>query len=136
MMGSVRITQQVIEDMLAHARQEAPNECCGLLVGDRQSIERSVRARNRETVPTRFLIDPEDHLAAIHAARASNSRVVGAYHSHPASPPIPSPSDIAEASGGSDFIYVIVSPVMAVGEVFAYRLKNGAVLPLELVGAA
>ena len=135
-MSSVRIAQNVIDDMLAHARQEAPNECCGLLIGGRRLIERSVRARNRETVPTRYLIDPEDHLAAIHAARAGNSKVVGAYHSHPASPPSPSPSDIAEATGGSDFIYVIVSLVTSGGEVFAYRLKNGAVQPLELISSA
>src|SRR3954467_10872025 len=74
----MKIPQHVIDEMLAHARDEAPNECCGLLVGTRDSIERSIRARNREASPTRYLIDPEDHFAAIHGARTSGQRVVGA----------------------------------------------------------
>jgi len=116
--------------MVAHARDEAPNECCGLLVGNRIMIESSVRARNREASPTRYLIDPEDHFAAIHAARAAGKRIVGAYHSHPASAPQPSESDIAEARWGSDFVYVIVSLKSPEAEVFAYRLKHGAVVPV------
>lgn len=115
--------------MLAHAREEAPNECCGLLIGNRVTIEGSVRARNRDASPTRYLIDPDDHFAAIHAARTAGTRVVGAYHSHPASAPQPSESDIAEASGGSDFVYVIVS-LTPEPEVFAYRLKHGTVVPV------
>ena len=116
--------------MVAHARDEAPNECCGLLVGNRTMIESTVRARNREASPTRYLIDPEDHFAAIHAARAAGKRIVGAYHSHPASAPQPSESDIAEARWGSDFVYVIVSLKSTDAEVFAYRLKHGAVVPI------
>ena len=126
----MKIAQHVIDDVLAHARDEAPNECCGLLIGNRVTIEGSVRARNREASPTRYLIDPEDHFAAIHAARAAGKRVVGAYHSHPASAPQPSESDIAEARWGSDFVYVIVSLKSPEAEVFAYRLKHGTVVPV------
>jgi proteasome lid subunit RPN8/RPN11 len=126
----VKIAQQVIDEVLAHAREEAPNECCGLLIGNRIMIEGSVRARNREASATRFLIDPEDHFAAIHTARASGKRVVGAYHSHPSSEPQPSESDIAEATGGSDFLYLIVSLKTPELEVFAYRLKHGSVVPV------
>jgi proteasome lid subunit RPN8/RPN11 len=130
--SAIKIAQHVIDEMVVHARDEVPNECCGLLVGDRHAIERSIRARNREATPTRYLIDPEDHFAAIHGARTTGKRVVGAYHSHPASAPIPSASDIAEASGGSDFIYVIVSLQSPDAELFAYRLKYGSVVPLSL----
>jgi proteasome lid subunit RPN8/RPN11 len=126
----VKIAQSVIDEMVAHAREDAPNECCGLLIGNRVAIEGSVRARNREASPTRYLIDPADHFAAIHSARAAGKRVVGAYHSHPASPPQPSESDIAEARWGSDFVYVIVSLKSREAEVFAYRLKHGAVVPI------
>jgi proteasome lid subunit RPN8/RPN11 len=126
----VKIAQKVIDDVLAHAREAAPNECCGLLIGNRVTIESSVRARNREASPTRYLIDPGDHFAAIHAARAAGKRVVGAYHSHPASDPQPSESDIAEANWGPDFLYLIVSLKASVSELFAYRLKHGAVVPV------
>lgn len=120
--------------MLQHARDEAPNECCGLLVGRRGAVERALRARNLQSSPTRYLIDPQDYFAAIRTARSEGRRVTGAYHSHPASAPAPSPTDIAEATGGPDFLYVIVSPEGA--QVRAYYLKNGDVNLLELVGVA
>lgn len=123
--------------MLAHARESAPNECCGLLVGRPGEIVRSVRATNLQASPTRYLIDPRDHLAAIHTARTEHQRVIGAYHSHPASAPVPSASDLAEAIWGSTFLYVIVSPAEVTGDpVRAYRVKGGRAEAVELVRVA
>jgi proteasome lid subunit RPN8/RPN11 len=122
------ISEPALADMLAHARHEAPRECCGLLVGKGDEIVRSVRAKNLETHPTRYLIDPEDHFAAIRDARSDGHEVVGAYHSHPASAPVPSRTDIAEANNGSDFIYVIVSLIG--NEVRGYRFQNGEIMLL------
>src|SRR5688572_2443777 len=116
--------------MLAHAREEAPRECCGLLIGTGKSVERSVRARNLDEKATRYLIDPEDHFSAIRAARADGLEVIGAYHSHPSSAPIPSATDIAEANSGSDFLYVIVSLIG--DDVRAYRMERGAFTPRPL----
>jgi proteasome lid subunit RPN8/RPN11 len=127
---SVGIPPDVIRDMLAHAREEAPRECCGLLVGTGESVVRSVRARNLDAKATRYLIDPEDHFAAIRAARAEGLEVVGAYHSHPSSTPVPSATDIAEANSGSGFLYVIVSLVNE--DVRAYRIDMGVCKPLAL----
>jgi proteasome lid subunit RPN8/RPN11 len=124
----VTIPGAVVADMLAHARLEAPRECCGLLIGAHGEIARSVRARNLDPKPTRFLIDPEDHFAAIRDARAEGKEVVGAYHSHPASAPVPSDTDIAQANGGSKFLYVIVSLVN--DEVRAYNCEDGQFVPV------
>jgi proteasome lid subunit RPN8/RPN11 len=117
------ISPNAIADMLAHARAEAPRECCGLLIGTEETVVRSVRARNLDTKATRYLIDPEDHFAAIRAAREERLEVIGAYHSHPSSAPVPSPTDVAEANSGSDFLYMIVSLVN--DEVQAYRIADG-----------
>ena len=117
------ISPNVIADMLAHARAESPRECCGLLIGKGESVVRSVRARNLEAKATRYLIDPEDHFAAIRSARAEGLDVIGAYHSHPSSAPIPSATDIAEANSGSHFLHVIVSLINE--DVQAYRIANG-----------
>lgn len=119
-----------MRDMLAHAREEAPRECCGILIGREDAIGRSVRARNLDATTTRYLIDPEDHFAAIRGARAEGLEVVGAYHSHPSSAPVPSPTDIVEANNSSDFLYVIVSPVG--DDVRAYRIERGAFTPYPL----
>ena len=119
----INIPAAVVVDMLAHARKEAPRECCGLLVGRGDTVARSVRARNLEPGPARYLVDPEDHFAAIRTARAEDMEVVGAYHSHPSSAPVPSATDIAEADSGRDFLYVIVSLVD--DEIGAYRIVEG-----------
>ena len=126
----ITVPPAAVADMLAHARDEAPRECCGLLIGQDERVERSVRARNLDPRATRYLIDPNDHFAAIRAARAEAREVIGAYHSHPASAPVPSPADIAEAHSGPDFLYVIVS---LVGEdVRAYRYGLGTFAPCPL----
>ena len=130
MAGIITIPAAVVREMLAHAREEAPRECCGLMVGRGDAIARSVRARNLDATATRYLIDPEDHFAAIRGARADGLEVVGAYHSHPSSAPIPSATDIAEADSGSDFVYVIVSPLG--DDVRAYRIDEGICEPLAL----
>ena len=129
-MASITIRKAVVSDMLAHAREEAPRECCGLLVGRGTSIVRNMRARNLDASATRYLIDPEDHFAAIRAARSESLDVVGAYHSHPSSTPVPSATDIAEADSGSDFLYVIVSPIG--DDVRAYRIAAGVYTLVEL----
>lgn len=117
-------------EMLAHARDEAPRECCGLLIGTGSSVVRGVRARNLAAKATRYLIDPEDHFAALWSARAAGLEVIGAYHSHPSSAAVPSETDIAEADSGADFLYVIVSLVEE--DVRAYVIDAGVYRPLAL----
>jgi proteasome lid subunit RPN8/RPN11 len=126
----VLIPPSVVADMLAHAREEAPRECCGLLIGTGESVVRSARARNIEARATRFSIDPEDHFKAIRGARAEGLEVIGAYHSHPASAAVPSATDIAEANSGTAFVYAIVSLVN--DEVLAYRIDEGTYEPVTL----
>lgn len=134
----VKIDRKAIDDMIAHAREAAPNECCGLLVGRRGAIDRVVRARNLHDSPTRYSIDPADHFGAIHAARSQGQAVIGAYHSHPASSAAPSESDISEATGGSEFLYVIVSLVEGAGaeNLCVYRVRHGRVERVDLISAA
>lgn len=110
--------------MLAHARAEAPRECCGLLIGKGDSVVRTFRAANLDASTTRYRVDPRDHFAAIRSARTDGLEVVGAYHSHPSTAPLPSVTDLAEAYSGSDFLYVIVSLVS--DDVRAYRIDAGS----------
>ena len=131
---TVEIRQAVIDELIAHARQEAPNECCGMLIGTRQRIERAVRARNTLGSPTRYLIDPRDQIAAIKSARQRGESVVGFYHSHPNSSPDPSETDRMEAAYPGHW-YLIVSPGPgADGEVRGFRLHDsGNFLAMTLV---
>jgi proteasome lid subunit RPN8/RPN11 len=93
----VTIPQHVVDDVLNHASQETPRECCGILLGTPAGIVESVRARNLAEGTTRFLIDPQDHITARRDGRARRLEVVGFYHSHPRSAAYPSETDLAEA---------------------------------------
>jgi proteasome lid subunit RPN8/RPN11 len=126
----MHISSSVVADMLAHAHEEAPRECCGLLIGSADAVVRSVRARNADPAPTRYLVDPGDHFKALRLARAVGLEVIGAYHSHPAGAAVPSATDITEARSGKDFVYVIVSP--ANGDVRAYRIAEGIVTSVSI----
>ena len=106
--GSLRVTESVLEALAAHARADAPNECCGLLVGSDDTIVDTRAARNLRASRTRYLIDPRDHFRALRDAREAGLAVIGAYHSHPASPAEPSETDVREATCPG-FVYVIVS---------------------------
>ena len=101
----------MIDAIVAHA-QDAPDECCGLLVGAGDRIDEAVRARNLERGPARYRIDPRDHIALMKRLRGSDRDVIGAYHSHPRSGAAPSASDVAEAYY-PDFVYLIVSLMTA-----------------------
>ena len=105
----VDLAAEAIEAMVTHARDSAPDECCGLLLGRGNVVAAAMRARNIDALPqTRFLIDPRDQFAAARAARTRALEVVGFYHSHPRSAPQPSARDVARFSY-TGYLYAIVS---------------------------
>ncbi len=126
----VSVTRELLDAILAHARADAPRECCGLLLGTRTRLDVAVPARNMLASPTRFRIDPRDHFAALRSARSRGIDVVGAYHSHPASPAVPSPRDLAEAADPA-LLHLIAS--VRDHEVRAYSLQERNFRPVELV---
>jgi proteasome lid subunit RPN8/RPN11 len=132
---TVEIAAAARDAILAHAREASPAECCGMLVGTAGRIERAVPARNLAERPTRYLIDPADHIRARRAARDAGETVLGFYHSHPASAPTPSSADLDEASY-PEAIYLIAGtgPAGALSEIRAYRIDRGRVEEVGLGG--
>jgi proteasome lid subunit RPN8/RPN11 len=126
----LRISLDVVKAVLAHAEEASPSECCGLLIGTADAIARAWPARNVASSPSAYLVDPVDHFAAIRAAREAGMDVMGAYHSHPVSAPLPSQRDLAEAL--PRFLYLIVSPGSAI-PVRAFSLDSGVFEEVRLI---
>jgi proteasome lid subunit RPN8/RPN11 len=135
----LRIDREALTAIVAHARRDAPNECCGLLVGRPGEILEAVPAGNGAGDPTRrYEISPADYFAQIKrcrrisAAQSESFGVLGAYHSHPRGGPHPSETDTAEAF--RDFVFVIVGLAGAAGgmEIRAYTLEGEQLVPVEL----
>ena len=117
----MKIRQSALDAIFAHATRDAPNECCGLLIGAADEIQEAVAARNVADDPRRrYEVSPADHFAQIKRCRQEQLHIVGVYHSHPHSQPVPSPTDLGLAF--TDFLFVIAGA----GDVRGYRLNDGA----------
>jgi proteasome lid subunit RPN8/RPN11 len=125
------IGSHVLDAVVAHARECQPGECCGILVGENERVVASVRARNLDDNPSRFLIDPRDHIAAYKDARAQDLDIVGFYHSHPHSEAYPSPTDLAEAAYPG-VLYLIVGLQGEPPEIRLFRLGGETVEELPV----
>jgi [CysO sulfur-carrier protein]-S-L-cysteine hydrolase len=128
----VTIGRATLDAIVAHARREAPRECCGLLVGRGRTVIDAVPTHNIEVGETRYRVDPRQHFALIRRLRGSDRTIVGAYHSHPSAPARASSSDVREAFDAT-FVYLIVSLAPADGPaVSAFVVVDGRAEPLQL----
>jgi proteasome lid subunit RPN8/RPN11 len=128
----LKIRQDAFDRIVAHAVEETPDECCGLLIGTSELVHDAVRARNVRKSPTRFQVEPADHFAAIRKARAAGLELVGAYHSHPNGPSGLSDTDRARLADPT-MLHVIVSLTHGTRTVRAFRFSDGSFRQQELV---
>jgi proteasome lid subunit RPN8/RPN11 len=126
----VKIRQDVLDRIVAHATEEKPNECCGLLIGNADLVSDLVRARNVRRSPTKFQVEPADQFAAVRKARAAGLEVIGAYHSHPNGPSGPSETDRLRLNDPT-MVHVIVSLAHGTRTVRAFRFSDGNFSQLE-----
>jgi proteasome lid subunit RPN8/RPN11 len=119
--------------IVAHARREAPRECCGLLVGRGRRVAFAVAMPNLEGGTTRYRIDDRAHIDLRRTIRTFTPplEILGVYHSHPAGDPIPSETDVAQAFY-ADWIHVIVGLGRATAACRAYRIAHGRVRAVPL----
>lgn len=113
----LEVPRAVYEAMLAQARAELPNECCGLLAGRIHDgvgrVELHYPLVNAAADPRLFESDPGSMLSAHKDMRRRGIDVLSVYHSHPTSAPIPSRTDL-ERNYSPDVVNLIIS--LATGE--------------------
>ncbi len=121
-----------IEEMVAHAQEEAPNECCGIIAGVNGDATKLFRARNSEASPYRYSVDPKDLFRIYRECEDSDWNFLAIYHSHTASEAYPSPTDVRLAFWPEAY-YILVSLAAAANPVVrAFRILDGAVAEEEL----
>ncbi|MDC0035342.1 M67 family metallopeptidase [Chloroflexi bacterium] len=106
-----QISQTHIDQMIQHAKEHDPNECCGILAGEGESVTRLYRVKNSTPSPFRYVMDPKEQLQVMRDADENGLELLCFYHSHTHSPAFPSDTDVRMAieSGWVDFGYVLVS---------------------------
>jgi [CysO sulfur-carrier protein]-S-L-cysteine hydrolase len=120
------------DEMVEHALQDDPNECCGM-VSSRDGVAVGVhRARNIFASPLRYEIDSDD-LFRIQMAMMDEDLDLGAiYHSHTRSDPYPSQTDI-NAATYPDSLYIIIGTKSSEPVVRAFKIIEGKVEETDLV---
>lgn len=127
----MRIPTEIYDELLRHAREEAPNECCGL-IGGSDGVARSLyRARNAEASPLRYNLDPQDQFRIMAEMDEKGEELSAIYHSHTESPAYPSQTDINLASY-PDALYLIVSLAEGEKDLRGYRIEDGEVAEVNL----
>jgi proteasome lid subunit RPN8/RPN11 len=125
--------QAVRRAIVGHARRDSPQECCGLLLGNRRRVQFAVSMRNMAASATRYQVDDAAHVELRRVLRPFWPRlsIVGVYHSHPAGPAAPSPTDI-DLAMYPDWAYVIIGLAARRASVRAFRIRTGAVRELTI----
>jgi [CysO sulfur-carrier protein]-S-L-cysteine hydrolase len=130
----MRIAQGLIDEMVAHAREDLPNECCGMVGGSDGRATRVIRVENSAASPLRFEMEPQGQYNALKEIEDGGGELLAIYHSHTKSAAYPSQTDVNQAVNWPDAIYVIVSlQDPDAPDVKAYWLKDLSIADAELV---
>lgn len=128
----MRITREHWDALVSHARDEAPNECCGYVRAADGQVQEVFRGSNLRNSRYGYELDPRSLLAANELD--DEGYQVAIYHSHPASPAEPSQTDINLAHYPR-WLYLIVSlnGGRAEPHIRAWRIADGRVEEEELL---
>jgi proteasome lid subunit RPN8/RPN11 len=128
-----RLPGEMLGEIVAHARQEAPRECCGVLTGRAGAPERFRPMRNVADGNRFYEIDPEQLIELEYQEMPMDeSEIVAIYHSHPDSEDYPSRTDV-ELAFWPEAVYLICSlehpeePVIR-----GFRIREGAITEVAL----
>jgi proteasome lid subunit RPN8/RPN11 len=127
----LRISRQLLDDVIAHAREDAPNECCGMIASSSGEAVAVHRARNTAASPFRYEMDGMEQYRIQTEIEDAGLELGAIYHSHTRSAPEPSQTDINLAFY-PEALYVIVGLKSPEPDVRAWRIVDGQVSEAEL----
>ena len=122
----MRIPHELYEEIVSHARSEAPNECCGMIASRDGEAVKVYRATNAAASPLRYEIDGAEQYRIQMQIEDSGLDLGAIYHSHTRTEPYPSQTDINLAFY-PDALYLIVGLANEEPEVRAFTIREGQV---------
>lgn len=130
----MHISEQLLAEVVAHAEEEAPNECCGIIAASDATAVKVYKATNLAASPLRYELDPKDQYRIEMEIEKQGWDLAAIYHSHTRSAPYPSQTDINLAFY-PDALYLIIGLAGERPEIKAYTIRDGEVeeAPLDLL---
>ncbi|MFN8162766.1 MAG: M67 family metallopeptidase [Solirubrobacterales bacterium] len=130
----MKIAQSLIDQMVAHARKDSPNECCGMVGGRDGEATVVIPVANAAASPLRYEMDPQGQYNALKSIEDGGGELLAIYHSHTKSAAYPSQTDVNQAVAWPEQVYVIISLAdPAAPDVKGYWLKDLKVADAEIV---
>jgi proteasome lid subunit RPN8/RPN11 len=128
--GGLTISAALADELLAHARAEAPNEACGILAGTLADGRATAYhpARNADASPFVYTVHPDDLVRIVLGIEDAGEDLVAIFHSHTHSPAIPSPTDRRQAMYPDAFhlLATLSDPdVIPMQALRAWRIRDG-----------
>jgi [CysO sulfur-carrier protein]-S-L-cysteine hydrolase len=127
----MRISLDLYNEIVEHARSEAPNECCGMIASRDGEAVRIYPATNAAASPLRYEIDGAQQYRIQMEIEDSGLDLGAIYHSHTRTEPYPSQTDVNLAFY-PDAVYVIVGLASEPPDVRAFTIRDGEVYDAEL----
>ena len=129
----MRIAQRLIDEMVVHAREDLPNECCGMVGGVGEEASVVLPVVNSAASPLRFEMDPQGQYDALKAIEDDGKEMLAIYHSHTKSAAYPSQTDV-NLAGWPDAVYLIVSLAEPdAPDLKGFWIRDGKIAEAELV---
>lgn len=122
----MRIAPELYQQLIEHAREEAPNECCGMIASSDGQAVSVHRAANAAASPLRYEIDGAEQYRILMQIEEEGLDLGAIYHSHTRTEPYPSQTDIGLAFY-PDSLYLIIGLAGAEPEVRAFSIREGQV---------
>lgn len=123
----MKINRAVLNEIIAQAKNELPDESCGYLLANAEGIiDENCPMTNIDHSPEHFSFDPKEQFAAIKHSRQTGKKLVANWHSHPSSPSRPSVEDIKLAYD-STITYFILSLATEEPVFNGFHIENGSV---------
>jgi proteasome lid subunit RPN8/RPN11 len=135
-MTSISLPQSFIHEIISHAQEDAPNECCGIIAGEDGRAVKLFRAKNAEASPYRYSVEPKDLFRIYRECDENGWSFCAIYHSHTASEAYPSPTDVRLAFWPEAYYLLVSLQDAAKPVVRAFRILDGAVSEEEIEPAS
>jgi [CysO sulfur-carrier protein]-S-L-cysteine hydrolase len=128
----MRLSRELYDEIVDHARREAPNECCGMIASRDGTAVKVYPATNAAASPLRYEIDGAEQYRIQMKIYDAGLDLGAIYHSHTRTAPYPSQTDINLAFY-PDAAYLIVGLAASEPEVRAFTIRDGGVEQAELI---
>ena len=126
------LPRAMVEQVVAHARRDHPDECCGVIAGKDGVATRLFAMGNAERSPTGFVFDPQEQLTVWRGLDDADEDLLVVYHSHTMTEAYPSRTDVTWSVNTPGTWWLLVSTRSDEDEVRSYRISDGVITQEEV----